>query len=250
MGRASGPQAHPEFRCPLHLIGGNQFHRGKRKIAAINREEIQKFLTEQARKYSESSLPSMRVVWALTLGWANDCGWLPKNPCIRIKLPKRTGGRKVVRTVLTSEQVKAIAERLEEPYATLVVLLAASGLRIGEAVALRWSDFNGSVLRVERRIFDGEVDAVKAKTSARSLPVDPALLERMKKLGKVSGSSVHGRAHPSIRAMRFAAISSPLRRNWASRLAAGTIFVTRSRRNCVGQEFTQRSSRTYRGTRR
>ena len=56
-------------------------------------------------------------------------------------------------------------------------------MRIGEAVALRWSDFNGNVLRVERRIFDGEVDAVKSKTSERSLPVDPALLERMKKLG-------------------------------------------------------------------
>ena len=156
---------------------------GKRKIAAINREEIQNFLTEQARKYSESSLRSMRVVLALTLGWANDCGWLPKNPCTRIKLPKRTGGRKVVRTVMTPEQVKAISEKLEEPYATLVLFLAASGLRIGEAVALRWSDFNGNVLRVERRIFDGEVDAVKSKTSERSLPVDPALLERMKKLG-------------------------------------------------------------------
>jgi integrase len=125
----------------------------------------------------------MRVVLALTLGWANDCGWLPKNPCTRIKLPKRTGGRKVVRTVLTPEQVKAIAEKLEEPYATLVLFLAASGLRIGEAIALRWSDFNGNVLRVERRIFDGEVDAVKSKTSERSLPIDPALLERMKKLG-------------------------------------------------------------------
>ena len=85
---------------------------GKRKIAAINREDIQNFLTEQARKYSESSLRSMRVVLALTLGWANDCGWFPKNPCTRIKLPKRTGGRKVVRTVLTPEQVKAIAEKL------------------------------------------------------------------------------------------------------------------------------------------
>lgn len=124
------------------------------------------------------------MVLALTLGWANDCGWLAKNPCTRIKLPKRTGGRKVLRTVLTPEQVKAIAEKLEEPYATLGLFLAASGLRIGEAIALRWSDFNGNVLHVQRRIVDGEVDAVKSKTSERALPVDPALLERMKELGK------------------------------------------------------------------
>jgi integrase len=157
---------------------------GKRKIAVINREDIQNFLTEQARKYSESSLRSMRVVLGLTLGWANDCGWIAKNPCTRIKLPKRTGGRKVIRTVLTPRQVQAIAEKLEEPYATLVLFLAASGLRIGEAVALRWPDFNGNVLHVRRRIFDGEVDSVKSKTSERTLPVDSALLERMKKLGE------------------------------------------------------------------
>lgn len=157
---------------------------GKRKVAAITREDIQTFLTAQARKYSESSLRSMRVALSLTLGWANDCGWISKNPCTRIKLPKRTGGRKVTRTVLTPEQVRAIAEKLEEPYTTLVLFLAASGLRIGEAVALRWSDFNGNVVHVQRRILDGELDTVKSRTSERALPIEPALLERMKQLGE------------------------------------------------------------------
>ena len=156
---------------------------GKRKIAAINREEIQNFLTEQARRYSESSLRSMRVVLGMTLGWANDCGWIERNPCTRIKLPRRTGGRKVIRTVLTPLQVNAIAEKLEEPYAMLVLFLAATGLRIGEAVGLRWSDFTGNVLSVQRRIFQGEVDAVKSKSSERALPIDPVLLSRMRQLG-------------------------------------------------------------------
>jgi integrase len=64
-----------------------------------------------------------------------------KNPCTRVKLPKRTGGRRVTRTVLTSEQVSAIVGKLKEPYATLVLFLAASGLRIGEALAIKWTDF-------------------------------------------------------------------------------------------------------------
>jgi len=59
----------------------------------------------------------MRVVLGLTLGWATSCGWLERNPCTRVKLPKRSGGRRVTRTVLTAEQVNAIAEKLKEPYA-------------------------------------------------------------------------------------------------------------------------------------
>ena len=65
-----------------------------------------------------------------------------------------------------------------------MLFLAASGLRIGEAVALRWSDFSGNVLHVQRRILDGEVDTVKSRTSQRTLPIDPALLARMKQLGE------------------------------------------------------------------
>ena len=157
---------------------------GDRKIAEINREDIQTFLAEKARKYSESTLRSMRVVLGLTLGWATNCSWLEKNPCSRVKLPKHTGGRKVTRTVLTAEQVNAIVGRLREPYATLVLFLAATGLRIGEALAIKWTDFDGNVLHVTRRIYDGDVDAVKSKRSERKLPVDSVLQARMEKLGK------------------------------------------------------------------
>ena len=101
-----------------------------------------------------------------------------------VKLPKRTGGRRVTRTVLTAEQVNAIAGKLKEPYATLVLFLAATGLRIGEALAIKWTDFSNNVLHVTRRIYDGDVDAVKSKRAERKLPIDPLLMARMEKLGK------------------------------------------------------------------
>jgi integrase len=157
---------------------------GSRLISKINREDVQTFLAKQAKKYSSSALRSMRVVLSLTLGWAKDCGWLDKNPCTRIRLPQQTGGRKVTRTVLTPEQVTAIAGKLEEPYATLVLFLAASGLRIGEAIAIKWSDFEGNVLHVSRRICDGNVDSVKTENSIRRLPFNPALVSRMRSLGE------------------------------------------------------------------
>jgi integrase len=157
---------------------------GGRLISKINREDVQTLLANQARKYSSSALRSMRSVLSLTLGWATDCAWLDKNPCTRIKLPQQTGGRRVTRTVMTLQQVTAIAGKLEEPYSTLVLFLAASGLRVGEAIAIKWSDFEGNMLRVSRRICDGNVDSVKTESSIRKLPVNPALVSRMRTLGE------------------------------------------------------------------
>ena len=57
-------------------------------------------------------------------------------------------------------------------------------MRIGEALAVKGADFKNNVLHVTRRIYDGDVDAVKSKRSERKLPIDPLLMARMEKLGK------------------------------------------------------------------
>ncbi len=94
---------------------------GRDPIAAIDREKVQRFLIEKAALYSLSSLRSMRAVLSLVLGWAAANGWIERNPCVRVKLPKKAHGRKVARTVLSPEQVTALANKLPEPCATLVL---------------------------------------------------------------------------------------------------------------------------------
>ena len=158
---------------------------GKRKITNISRFDVETFLAQQSKKYSQSTLRSMRVSLSLVMSWAVDCEWVQKNPCTGVKLPRarNCAGRKVVRTVLKPEQVIAIAARLEEPYATLVLFLAITGLRIGEAIAVKWSDFEGNLLRITRRIYDGDVDTVKTEGSSRGLPIPGELVARMRELG-------------------------------------------------------------------
>jgi integrase len=153
-----------------------------RVISGINREDIQSFLAEQARRYSRSVLRSIRVVLSLTLGWAKNCGWIERNPCEGIRLPREAGGRKVHRTVLTSQEVDAIVNALAEPYATLVLFLARTGLRIGEAIAIKWSDFEGNVLHVQRRLYQGKADSLKTSSSERRLPLSESLVERVNAL--------------------------------------------------------------------
>jgi len=54
---------------------------GDRKIAEINRADIQTFLNDQAKTYSTSTLRSMRVVLGLTLGWAES--WVARKEPLR-----------------------------------------------------------------------------------------------------------------------------------------------------------------------
>ncbi len=58
-----------------------------------------------------------------------------------------------------------------------------TGLRIGEAIAVKWSDFDGNVLKVTRRIYEGDEDEVKSACSVRQLSIEPSLLARMRQVG-------------------------------------------------------------------
>ena len=155
---------------------------GTMEVSSVGRYDVESFLAEQSVRYSRSTLRSMRGTLRFVLSWAVNCGWIEKNPCSGVKLP-RGNGRRVTRTVLTAEQVVHLAGRLQEPLATLVLFLAVTGLRIGEAIAIKWADFEGDVLHVSRRIYNGKVDTTKTEGSDRQLPMPLALLDRMRALG-------------------------------------------------------------------
>jgi integrase len=150
---------------------------GEKQISAITRFDVESFLAERAPMYSRNTLRGMRVSLGRVMSWAVQCEWLEKNPCSGVKLPH--AGERIERTILTPTQISDIAKKLSEPYATLVLFLAITGLRIGEAVGVKRSDFDGDVLRVRRRIYEGKADTTKTKKSARDLPIPDELLSRL-----------------------------------------------------------------------
>lgn len=157
------------------------------KIAAINREDIQKFLALKAKSYSRSTLRSMRVTLGLTLGWATNCGWIEKKS-LRANQTAGRDWRTCGKTVRSDfRAIDAIVGKLQEPYASLVVFLSSTGLRISEAAGVKWTDIRQQedkfVLHVQRRIYDRKTGEVKSKKSKRRIPLDPKLVDRMKALG-------------------------------------------------------------------
>src|SRR5262249_15542132 len=71
---------------------------------------------------------------------------------------------------------------LDEPFHTLALLCVCFGLRISEALALKWQDVDwlSSSLRVERGIVCQIVDDVKTPESRRSLHVASEMMDVLK----------------------------------------------------------------------
>lgn len=83
---------------------------------------------------------------------------------------------------LTVEEFQKFLARLEEPFHTIALVCVCFGLRISEALALRWSDVNwlNATLQIERGIVRQVVDDVKTESSHKPLFVDGAMLEVLK----------------------------------------------------------------------
>jgi integrase len=169
---------------------------GERETKSITRFDVELFLAEKAKAFCRATIRAMRVVLSRVLSWAVAGGWLDKNPCVGVPLPQAP--TKVKRTILKPQQVLDLVSKLEEPYSTLVLLLAASGLRISEAVGVRTEDFEGDVLRLRHRFHQGNAGGdygeLKTPKSIRNLPLPASLANRVKALADGTGYCFRSKA--------------------------------------------------------
>jgi integrase len=146
---------------------------GPMQLNAIGPFQMQQFLAEKmAQGYSTNYLKSMKISTSLVFRWAVKCGWLKENPCAGVAIPK--SGKKRVRHVLAPEQVMALVGELPPREAVMVALLAITGLRISEAVALRWSDLQGASIQMRRYRYEGKTHDLEQDES-RVIPLPPTL---------------------------------------------------------------------------
>jgi integrase len=101
--------------------------------------------------------------------------WQVNNP---ISLVRQSGKRGKIPAVLEIQELKDLLSKLENPTRLLVFLIAATGLRISEALGLKWCDVNFAAgeISLARSIVHQRVGNMKTEASEKPIPVAGTLL--------------------------------------------------------------------------
>ena len=185
----------------LHIIP----HIGKMKVYEIDNYTIQKLvniLLDQG--YSVDTTKKCKHLLNQFFEYAIDNKWVLQNPTLKVKVK----GRRNIYEDNGDEKYKALPPEIRDKFLDalnkdetnfikpLCITLMFAGLRIGEALALRWQniDFVNKTIKVERAItqvpkFDEQgnikdritvIGDTKTACSVREVPVTDIVLETLK----------------------------------------------------------------------
>ena len=173
-------QKYYRYMLSVHLIPAF----GHRQLRELTREELQSFLSRKLRGgLSWETVHHFKCGLSKILGAAEEWGYIAENVAQKTKLPRRQ--LETERVVLTPRQLRDLAAALDEPARSITLLLALTGLRVGELLALRWGniDLKARLLRVSETVYDGHFDKPKTKRSTRTIPIGPGTAEILAAIG-------------------------------------------------------------------
>jgi integrase len=142
---------------------------------------------KQKRTLAPATVHKHLAVIKLLFASAVEDGLLRSSPAVHIRVGQgqaRIEPRRV--RAMEREQLAAVLAAVDPDWRLFFELLAATGLRIGEALELRWSDidFGAKRLRVSRQVSkDGVVSPPKTATGQRVVPLSTAMCQRLWRLG-------------------------------------------------------------------
>ena len=136
-------------------------------------------------KRARGTRAKIRNIMSAVFNHAMRYEWLDANP---IKLVRQSAKRERTPDVLELAELQLLLTKLELRERTLVLLDAATGLRVSELLALRWEDvdFKTLELSVTRSIWHQVVGNCKTETSAKPVPLDGYLAEDLLQWRRVS----------------------------------------------------------------
>jgi integrase len=127
----------------------------------------------------------LSILWDFAM-WRGDVP-TQRNPMELVRVKGATKRNRRPRS-LTADEFQRFVRHLEEPFRTTALLSVCFGLRISEALALKWSDvdwLNGT-LHVQRGIVRQQVGDVKTESSRKLMRIDTRLLEVLKRWKQAS----------------------------------------------------------------
>jgi integrase len=153
---------------------------GRLRLAEIEPRDVKRYVTTVAaegRSWNtiRLALAPVRALFATAL----EEGLIRSNPATGIRLPRPAAdeAEEEESKALTEEQLGQVIAASPPEWRTFVRFLAETGLRVGEAIALRWSDVDLGRRRVNvrRRFYKGDLAPPKSRYGKRTVPLSAGL---------------------------------------------------------------------------
>lgn len=142
------------------------------RLRDIERLAIQGWVSDKFRRGVGWQV--VRNAWTLlssVLESAVEYGYLQANPARGVKFPQKP--IKPRPALIAGDEFVRLLRHLGEPHRTMVTLIAATGLRIGELLALRWGalDLDAGTLTVRESVYEGTFQQPKTQRARRTIPL-------------------------------------------------------------------------------
>jgi integrase len=157
---------------------------GRMQLTAIEPRDVKRYAATLAeRGLSPSSVRRALAPIRALLATAFEDGVIRSNPAAGLRIAQRiedVGGDEKVKA-LGEPELRALLGELPDEWRLFFELLAHTGLRIGEAVALTWEDVDFAKRRVyvRRRLYRGRFDSPKSRYGRRAVPLSKGLTRRL-----------------------------------------------------------------------
>lgn len=166
---------------------------GQIKLKELRLDMVQKFIIDLNKRMSGEVVRKAKSVLHMAMEQAVENDMLKTNIIDRCKVPK---GRKQDWIVLTREEQKTFIEiAKQKEHGEIYIFALATGMRIGEILALTWEDIDWeektvsvsktmSVYRDETGKYSSHIGEPKTKSSYRTIPLLPNIIELLKQIRK------------------------------------------------------------------
>ena len=188
------PKTYLNYRqnCGCHimpLLGGQS-------LQGLRCETVQKFINalSNEKKLHPRTVRMIHMILHSALEQAAVNEIILKNPAKKVKLPRIE--KNEIKVLSVSQQNQFIQAAKNTYQGEIFILILATGLRIGEALALTWDDVNleKNTLRVNKTLYEikdyddpnsawhMETGTTKTKSSERTIPLLPGVAAMLKSL--------------------------------------------------------------------
>lgn len=180
---------------------------GALQIHSVTYADLQLYINEMVNSLSLSTIKRQKILMSITFDYADENGWIEKNPMNRVKMPNEANVVKEKREIitLTTEERKIlekeayrlndrkihngkIGDSLYGVRSRAIVFILHTGLRFGELRGLFWDDVDLSTrfLDIKRNApsTGNEITTPKKKASYRKIPLDDVAYEIVSELSK------------------------------------------------------------------